>query len=132
MLNYTNQSPEDLMKTIQTNPLSLIGLGAICLLSATGCATTPANTGVTQVAPDVYRVVARGQLGLPMQNKAAALSEADRFCADKGRSMQVVETGKALLAGPFEVTFQCPVDDDPEAPVSPMTKSAPSAVPSLR
>ena len=100
-------------------------------LLAQGCAGSAKSTGVVTISPDTYRVTAQGTLGVPAKSRELALAQADKFCAEKGGSMQVTETGKAPLTGPYEVTFRCPANDDTES-TDTVTKKSPSAVAPIR
>lgn len=92
-----------------------------------GCAVAPKSTGVEDLGHNRYQITARGTLGVPSESRTLAMSQADAFCADKGRAMQVTETGKAPLSGPYQLTFECKAEDNPEGG-EPVVKRPPSAV----
>jgi hypothetical protein len=91
------------------------------------CAVAPKSTGVVDLGGNTFRVTARGAMGVPAQSRKVALTQADEFCAARNQAMQVTETGKAPLAGPYEVTFTCLPDTDPEATTN-VVKRPPTAV----
>jgi len=94
---------------------SLRGLLATVLCLGLGaCAVTPKSSGVVDLGGNNFRITAQGTLGVPAQSRKLALTQADEFCAARNQAMQVTETGKAPLAGPYEVTFTCLPDDNPE------------------
>ncbi|APW37404.1 hypothetical protein RD110_09560 [Rhodoferax koreense] len=86
---------------------------SLCL-SLGACAVAPKSTGVVDLGDNHFRITARGALGVPAQSRKVAMVQADEFCAARNQAMQVTETGKAPLAGPYELTFTCLPDDDPE------------------
>ena len=94
------------------------GLGLVLC----GCAVAPKSTGVVDLGDNTFRVTARGTMGVPAQSRKVALTQADEFCAARNQAMQVTETGKAPLAGPFEVTFTCLPDTNPEATTNAVKK----------
>ncbi|WP_422828784.1 hypothetical protein [Variovorax sp. HJSM1_2] len=98
---------------------------AFMLLSA--CGITPKSSGIVDLGQNSYQITARGSLGVPAESRTLAMSEADAFCADKGRAMQVTETGKAPLTGPYQLTFECKAEDNPEGG-KPVVKRPPTAV----
>ena len=87
---------------------------SLCLTLG-ACAVTPKSTGVVDLGGNQFRITARGALGVPAESRKVALTQADEFCAARNEAMQVTETGKAPLTGPYEVTFTCLPDDNPEA-----------------
>ncbi|MDB5893033.1 MAG: hypothetical protein JWQ88_564, partial [Rhodoferax sp.] len=92
------------------------GLLAALLCATLGaCAVAPKSTGVVDLGNNHFRITARGAMGVPAESRKVALTQADEFCAARNEAMQVTETGKAPLAGPYEVTFTCLPDDNPEA-----------------
>ena len=91
----------------------LIGLVVCASLGA--CAVAPKSTGVVDLGDNHFRITARGTMGVPAESRKVALTQADEFCAARNQAMQVTETGKAPLTGPYEVTFTCLPDDNPEA-----------------
>lgn len=95
------------------------------LLSA--CSIAPKSTGIVDQGNNSYQITARGTLGVPSESRTLAMSQADAFCADKGRAMQVTETGKAPLSGPYQLTFECKAEDNPEGG-EPVVKRPPTAV----
>jgi hypothetical protein len=92
-----------------------LAVAASLTLALGACAVAPKSTGVVDLGDNNFRVTARGAMGVPAQSRKVALTQADEFCAARNQAMQVTETGKAPLAGPYEVTFQCLPDTDPEA-----------------
>lgn len=110
----------------------LRGLLAMALCLALGaCAVTPKSTGVVNLGGNNFRITAQGALGVPAQSRKLALTQADEFCAARNQAMQVTETGKAPLAGPYEVTFTCLPDDNPEGTRN-VVKRPPSEVQPVR
>jgi hypothetical protein len=82
------------------------------LLLVVGCAV---NSGVVSTGPDTFMVsrqAATGFTGLG-DLKAQALREANQFCADKVKSMEVISTDESkppYIFGNFprvEVQFRC-------------------------
>ncbi len=90
-------------------------LAAALCISLGACAVAPKSTGVVDLGGNNFRITARGTLGVPTQSRKVALTQADEFCAARNQAMQVTETGKAPLSGPYELTFTCLPDDNPEA-----------------
>ena len=113
------------------NKLRKVAFAPLLAVLLTACAVQPKSSGIIALGQDTYRVRARGALGVSADSRNIALSQADKFCGDLGRAMQVMETGKAPLTGPYELTFQCPPDDDPEA-VRPVKKKSPGSIPELK
>ena len=99
----------------QAGTVSRLALAAALALALGACAVAPKSTGVVELGDNNFRVTARGTMGVPAQSRKVALTQADEFCAARNQAMQVTETGKAPLAGPYEVTFKCLPDTDPEA-----------------
>lgn len=113
------------VRTVRTVRSMLMYLAVACVLGA--CVVAPKSTGVTELGQDRYQITARGTLGVPSESRTLAMSQADAFCADKGRAMQVTETGKAPLSGPYQLTFECKAEDNPEGG-KPVVKRPPTAV----
>jgi hypothetical protein len=73
------------------------------------------NTGVTPVGPDMFRISKQGSTGFVGSDKIKAdvMLEASRYCAERGKTMQVVNviTGQPpYILGNFpkaEVQFRC-------------------------
>lgn len=108
MKNYEFPSP--LPYRIQVARAALV----VFCLGLAACTVAPKSTGVVDLGQSNYRVTAQGALGIPAESRTVALRQADEFCANRQQAMQVTETGKAPLGGPYEVTFRCLAEDNPE------------------
>lgn len=100
-------------------------------LALAACTLSPKSSGVVDLGGNQYRVTAQGTLGVPTESRKLALLQADQFCAARRQAMQVTETGKAPLAGPYEVTFACLTNEDPEG-TSPALKRPAAQVQPVR
>lgn len=92
---------------------------ALIALFFIGCA---ANTGVVQIGKDAYMVSRQAASGFSGSGtlKAEAFREANKFCINQGKSLQVINTSEAqppYVFGNFpkaEVQFMCLNTNDPE------------------
>ena len=84
-----------------------------------GCA---ANTGVVPIGQDTFMVSRQAATGFSGSGnlKAEAFREANQFCINQGKSLQVVntsESGPPYILGNFpkaEIQFMCLDPNDPE------------------
>jgi hypothetical protein len=87
-------------------------LFAIGIVLLVGCAV---NSGVVATGPDTFMVSRQAATGFSGLGdlKAQALREANKYCADKGKSMQEINTSESkppYILGNFprvEVEFRC-------------------------
>ena len=84
-----------------------------------GCA---ANSGIVPIGRDTFMVSRQAATGFPgLGNlKADAFREANQYCMDQGKSLQVVhtsETSPPYILGNYpkvEIQFMCLGENDPE------------------
>lgn len=105
--------PHNAVKPLKPSSFRMLTAATLCL-SLGACAVAPQSTGVVDLGDNNFRITARGTLGVPAQSRKVAITQADEFCAARNQAMQVTETGKAPLTGPYELTFTCLPDDNPE------------------
>lgn len=99
----------------------------------TGCATT---SGVAPIGEDTF-MISRNGAGFwssTAQIKAEALKDADNFCTQKGKKLQVVRTNQHEASGRpgdfpgAEVEFMCLGKNDPELNRPKLRKEADSVI----
>jgi len=98
--------------------LSRILSVSIVVLALSGCA---ANSGIVPVGPDTFIVSRQAASGFSGSGtlKADALTEANQYCANKQKSLFVVDTKEAqppYVLGNYpkaEVQFMCLATNDP-------------------
>ena len=91
----------------------------IALLFLVGCA---ANSGIVPIGQDTFMVSRQAATGFPgLGNlKADAFREANQYCVNQGRSLQVVHTSESnppYILGNYpkvEIQFMCLNANDPE------------------
>ena len=95
------------------------GLFVIMCLGFAGCAS---NSGVVSIGPDTYMVSRQAATGFSGSGtlKAEAFQEANQYCINQGKKLQVVSTHEAsppYIFGNFpkaEVHFMCLNANDPQ------------------
>jgi putative hemolysin len=105
-------------------------ISLVVVLALSACAT---SSGVQKLGPDTYVVSSQVMFGPGKASsaRAAALNEAQQFCANLGRELLVDDystKGNAMtVTGDSEVRFKCLPQDD-AALKRPTYKPAPSIV----
>jgi hypothetical protein len=89
---------------------------ATALMLAAAIAGCTSSSGVFAVGPDNYRITSTAitSFGGAGTASASAIRTATRYCADKGKSLLVVDTAmdSQFTQGSSDVTFKC-VDPAP-------------------
>ena len=109
---------------------TIIALISVALMY--GCAT---KSGVLQMAPNTYTlsvgVAGTGSVsGNDTMAKRDALTEANAYCASKGKVILVQNTtmSSTLAGSTSDLVFQCLDENDPNAKVSPVYRKEPNIV----
>ena len=107
--------------------IALIGAALMC-----GCAT---KSGVLQMGPNTYTlssgVSGTGSVsGNDTRAKREALTEANAYCASKGKVILVQNTqmSSTLAGSTSDLVFQCLDENDPAAKVLPVYRKEPNIV----
>lgn len=101
--------------------------GVLCaVFFLSGCGTVARSSGVLQIGPDTYRVMARASVGNRIESQKMAFQEASKYCDGLGRKLLTIATISSEYEG-YEVTFRCLTEGDP-ALIRPTLQKAPDTV----
>ena len=91
-----------------------LGLSTLVIsLALAGCGTVAKSSGVLQIGPDTYRVMARASVGDRIESQKMAFNEASDHCARQVRRLMTIGTLSTQYQG-YELTFRCLAEGDPE------------------
>lgn len=93
--------------------ISLSTLTLVISLVLQGCGTVAKSSGVLQIGPDTYRVMARASIGNLIESQKMAFKEANDHCARLVRRLMTIGTLSTEYQG-YELTFRCLAEGDPE------------------